>query len=496
MKRIVIFFLVLFVFSGGQAFGERQKGNGNNPFSDLPPGHWAYDAVNTLAAQGLLAGGLPPGSFRGDRPATRHEMAALLTRVLRAFDEERASEEQTLLVRRMAAEFREELRVLGVAAEKAGGKAEALHDRLGGWQIAGNMRLDARTLEKDNEGVRHDSMRISVARLDLVRRFGEDEESFFHMQINDYYGREGLELSKFYARFDVGEWRMTAGRFSMDLETDRMVYYAGRMGYYGQGAWFTDMNNDGIGFSRLFSLGKFDMYVTRDTLASESENAWTVTGRAALRFSERFGADVGINYLDVDRAGNVGIDSVTTLWIAPKVELTRNIGLRGAFYSQSNSYGADLAGEDIDSSPTAWKVVLDIRQDLLKWTSVWLEYDRLERDFILLRGGGSLALSDTGERDFFGSLLLGGELSVWRVGLNQRWNDRWSSWVYFAHYDFSGYPGIFGPTGPSMEEISAGIEYRLNPHTTFALAYFRHNFNEDAFLNKNDTLLFRTALWF
>jgi hypothetical protein len=144
----------------------------------------------------------------------------------------------------------------------------------------------------------------------------------------------------------------------------------------------------------------------------------------------------------------------------------------------------------------AWKVVLDVRQDLLKFASLWLEYDRLERDFVLVRGGESLTLSDTGERDFFGSLVLGGGLSVWRVGLNRVWDDRWSSWVYFAHYDFSGYPGTFGPTDPSMNEISVGVEYRLNPYTTFALAYFHHNFSDDAFLNKNNTLLLRTSIWF
>jgi hypothetical protein len=152
--------------------------------------------------------------------------------------------------------------------------------------------------------------------------------------------------------------------------------------------------------------------------------------------------------------------------------------------------------EDLDSSPMAWKVVLDVRQNLLKFTSVWFEYDYLDRDFVLVRGGESLALSDAGERDFFGSLVLGGDLSVWRVGLNQIWNDRWSSWVYYARYDFSNYPGTFGSTDPTMDEISAGIEYRLNPYTTFAVAYFYHKFSGDAFLNKNRVLMFRTSIWF
>ncbi|MDR2176073.1 MAG: hypothetical protein LBO82_09105 [Synergistaceae bacterium] len=517
IRRRIVFFFVFFSLAccpifDGRAFGEGQNPARQSPFSELPPGHWAYDAVNALTARGLIHD-REPGGFQGGSLATRYDMAALLAQILNAGAAERADEEERLLVRRMIAEFRNELRALGVSAEKIEEKigngideGAGADGRLGGWQLAGSLRLDIRALEENGDGDENGdgtgsgSVRVPAARLDLVRRFGADGTHFFHMQMNDSYGRMGPELSKFYARFDMGEWRMTAGRFSMDLETDRMVYQTGRMGHYGQGAWLTDVNNDGIGFSRAFSLGRFDMYVTRDALSSELPNAWTAAARAALRFTDRFDADVGINHLAVDRGENAELESVTTLWIAPKVNLTRDVRLSGAVYFQSNSCGPNMAeawaGENIDSSPAAWKVVLDIRQNLLKFTGVWLEYNHLDSGFVLVRGGESLVLSDIGERDFFGSLVLGGDLSVWRVGLNQIWNDKWSSWLYYAHYDFSGYPGLLGPTNPAMDEFSAGVEYRLNPHATFTLSYLLYNFNRDAFMNKNRTLLFRTALWF
>ncbi len=43
-----------------------------NPFSDVPAGHWAYDAVSQLAADGVIEG-YGDGTYRGDRTITRYE---------------------------------------------------------------------------------------------------------------------------------------------------------------------------------------------------------------------------------------------------------------------------------------------------------------------------------------------------------------------------------------------------------------------------------------
>ncbi len=46
-----------------------------NPFMDVPSGHWAYDAIGQLAASGVLSG-YPDGTYKGNQPATRYEMAS------------------------------------------------------------------------------------------------------------------------------------------------------------------------------------------------------------------------------------------------------------------------------------------------------------------------------------------------------------------------------------------------------------------------------------
>ncbi len=51
------------------------------PFADVPTSSWAYADVESLAADGIVVG-YPDGTFKGDRPLTRYEMAAVVARAL------------------------------------------------------------------------------------------------------------------------------------------------------------------------------------------------------------------------------------------------------------------------------------------------------------------------------------------------------------------------------------------------------------------------------
>lgn len=81
-----------------------------NPFSDVPRGHWAYDAVTQLAADGVIEG-YGDGTFLGNRNITRYEMAQMVAKALA-----RAPQGGTdrAALDRLAAEFADELNNLGV----------------------------------------------------------------------------------------------------------------------------------------------------------------------------------------------------------------------------------------------------------------------------------------------------------------------------------------------------------------------------------------------
>jgi len=51
------------------------------PFADVPTDHWAYDAVNELAKQGIV-NGYPDSTFGGKRALTRYEFAMAIQRML------------------------------------------------------------------------------------------------------------------------------------------------------------------------------------------------------------------------------------------------------------------------------------------------------------------------------------------------------------------------------------------------------------------------------
>ncbi|HEY0867840.1 MAG TPA: S-layer homology domain-containing protein [Fimbriimonas sp.] len=68
MKRLA---LLLAASLACSAFAQ----NGAPP--DVPRNHWAFDAVDTLFREGLLKG-YPDGTFKGSRPLSRYELAAVL----------------------------------------------------------------------------------------------------------------------------------------------------------------------------------------------------------------------------------------------------------------------------------------------------------------------------------------------------------------------------------------------------------------------------------
>ena len=66
--------LALAVICVGPVFAQRA-------FTDVPEEHWAYDAVDELQQEGLIAG-YPNGTFQGKNPITRYEFAMVIQRLL------------------------------------------------------------------------------------------------------------------------------------------------------------------------------------------------------------------------------------------------------------------------------------------------------------------------------------------------------------------------------------------------------------------------------
>ena len=73
MKKLIITIaLILVVAMAVPAFAS---------FTDVPANHWAYDAINSLVAAGVIEG-FPDGEYKGQQSMTRYEMAVLFSRAL------------------------------------------------------------------------------------------------------------------------------------------------------------------------------------------------------------------------------------------------------------------------------------------------------------------------------------------------------------------------------------------------------------------------------
>jgi len=85
-------------------------------FGDVPDEHWAKDAVANLAAKGLVEG-YPDGTFKGDRAATRYELAMVVARFLAKNDQEHATfatKADLEELRKLVNQLKDELDALGV----------------------------------------------------------------------------------------------------------------------------------------------------------------------------------------------------------------------------------------------------------------------------------------------------------------------------------------------------------------------------------------------
>ncbi len=82
------------------------------PFSDVPKKHWAYEAVNSLAAKGLLEG-YADGKFKGSKAMTRYEMALLTARLI----DKKFGGADLETLQKLTIEFADELALLGVKVQ-------------------------------------------------------------------------------------------------------------------------------------------------------------------------------------------------------------------------------------------------------------------------------------------------------------------------------------------------------------------------------------------
>jgi hypothetical protein len=306
---------------------------------------------------------------------------------------------------------------------------------------------------------------------------------------------------------------MTVGHQDYEYELKYVFYPHGLSAgtdFY-LGAWFSDNHSTGWGLRKNFGLGSAKMHIFRraptffnntylggefgDTFAFK--DTWEILAGAELQFTEQFGFDVGFG-------GMIGDDSTgdfNSLWsyfAGLRFDFNENIGLKGLFYHQRYSVDVRTAAnrwEEEKEDANAFKAIVDVKQDLLGFTSLWLEYAKANEGFGIPYGNQAMYFADGTHPQATNWGPRGGDHSVIRVGAVQKWNDKWTTWLYFAHHNLADF---FGTDDLKGNQWAVGFEYRYNPNVVFALNYINMSWDDEwaAGRDGDNRIQFRTYVSF
>ena len=182
------------VLAVAMALGVTASAYAANPFSDVPAGHWAYDAVNKLAAEGVVDG-YPDGTYGGDKLMTRYEMAQIVAKAMA----------KGANVDKLAAEFADELDSLGVRVANLEKKADNV-------KVTGEIRYSYRDVDGDENG----NESVLRSRLWVNGQINEDWSYTGMFENNQDFGNETgdekIDFARAYVEGRVGGLDVVAGR--------------------------------------------------------------------------------------------------------------------------------------------------------------------------------------------------------------------------------------------------------------------------------------------
>ena len=184
------------VLAMAMALGVTASAYAANPFSDVQAGHWAYDAVNKLAAEGVVDG-YPDGTYGGDKLMTRYEMAQIVAKAMA----------KGANVDKLAAEFADELDSLGVRVANLEKKADNV-------KVTGEIRYSYRDVDGDVNG----NESVLRSRLWVNGQINEDWSYTGMFENNQDFGNETgddeIDFARAYVEGRVGGLDVVAGRYN------------------------------------------------------------------------------------------------------------------------------------------------------------------------------------------------------------------------------------------------------------------------------------------
>ena len=302
------------VLAMAMALGVTASAYAANPFSDVPAGHWAYDAVNKLAAEGVVDG-YPDGTYGGDKLMTRYEMAQIVAKAMA----------KGANVDKLSAEFADELDSLGVRVANLEKKADNV-------KITGQIRASYKDVDGDKNG--HAGQLRN--RLFVNGAINEDWTYTGRLQNIQTYtnesGDDDLEMNWAFVSGRVGGVKVDAGRMDftysdvVDMRADGVKLVYGDDVKLTGWAYKAASDNYVSGYDEDENGKESD-----DSLVENGDRFYTVGVEASIGV-----VDTAVRYYNADNWRNQEI------WEAAVAgEVAKDLTLKGAyFYGDADDFNS------------------------------------------------------------------------------------------------------------------------------------------------------------
>ena len=338
-KNLIVALALVFVLGiAGTAFAAA------NPFVDVPAKHWAYDAVSKLAKAGILDG-YGDGTYRGERLASRYEMAQATAKAMARAD--KADAQMKALIDKLAVEFAAELNNLGVRVAKLEKNASSI-------KFWGDSRL--RFMSNPSGFPDTDFSLISA------KQYNDPAESWYNSKLAPYSALPNT------VKFAPGKYPVVSNtsvsskKYSADSMFDqRLRVYAqatlnDKATFYGRimsnwsdkSIWGTSGESPlywDYGYFQWVFNPSFKVAVGRQQIIAGQDLFWTNGGYDAVQFffgapSDNFTAKIG--YGDVSTyssGGAVKTDQATrpVVIVDANYKMNKDWTVNGAMYWSTNA---------------------------------------------------------------------------------------------------------------------------------------------------------------
>lgn len=377
-----------------------------NPFSDVPRGHWAYQAVVSLAEDGIVEG-YGDGTFRGQREITRYEMAQMIAKALartdRLFDESARRNEVDATsssytggvnqggaihsrvrrnyhavkadLDRLAAEFRDELDALGIRVDelekrldhvKWEGKIEYTYKshRTENYDRSGKTRVNQDdwifrfepTCEVNDHWTLHaridahtDLSRNASTSFDLVRGWAQGDYKNFQVKVGKqplYTNEDGIVWDTEYSGAEI--------TFGNLIDGLRATVYGGRLSAgtvtgtrRHAGAW-DGRQDGGSGEARFFEAAGAE----GNLYGTDPSSFW---GANIQYQPKEHGLFVGAGYYDI-KDDDLRTTAYTTHGSSNRAKIwSANLGYK--FNDKAQLWGSYAENTKADHEKTSWQAL-------------------------------------------------------------------------------------------------------------------------------------------